>query len=318
MTAVERVARPAHHLFLLVEPPAELDVGDPGGQHRVMQGEFRGDQKWYHRDRPAARRFGWPSALAAARLPAEVAHVSDTKQRVAAFRRSITANLLARDDFIDWEAIEVEVRRAELAVQHLQAFSDMGAVGPEGLSQELKAHPDVYEVILSLVAYNSSGTQVTKWGLPATVPPDETNIRLLADQLLYIGIDKLLRTSPSIEALLRVAEVYKDSFRRRFRSGKKLEFRIQVLVRKAIAGANSRLETPVRNDTYALTDVQLRRSLEYVIAAGKRPIAGIATVFQNQSGGRQQRDLAVTYPLLQERLAVHGMQLILSRRSRNQ
>src|ERR1700751_339610 len=48
-----------------------------------------------------------------------------------------------------------------------------------------------------------------------------------------------LRSSPSIEALLRVAEVYKDSFRRRFRSGKKLEYRIQALVRKAIAGANS-------------------------------------------------------------------------------
>jgi hypothetical protein len=67
----------------------------------------------------------------------------------------------------------------------------------------------------------------------------------------------------------------------------------------------------VRNDASTLTDGQLRRSLEFVIATGKRPIGGIATVFQNQSGGRQQRDLAVTYPLLQERLASHGMQLIL-------
>ena len=198
-----------------------------------------------------------------------------------------------------------------MAVRHLQAFSDIGAFGSKELSQELKSHTDIYEIILNLVAYNSSGTQVTKWGLPATVPSDETNIRLLADQLLYIGIDKLLRSSPSIEALLRVAEVYKDSFRRRFRSGKKLEYRIQALVRKAIAGANSRLATPVRNDTSVLSDVLLRRSLDYVIADGKRPIAGIATVFQNQSGGRQQRDLAVTYPLLQERLAAHGMQLIL-------
>ena len=111
--------------------------------------------------------------------------------------------------------------------------------------------------------------------------------------------------------LLRVAEVYKDSVRRRFRSGKKLDFRIQELVRKAIAGANFYLETQVRTDASTLTDVQLRRSVEYVIAAGRRPVAGIATVFQNQSGGRQQRDLSVTYPLLQERLAAHGMQLIL-------
>jgi hypothetical protein len=142
---------------------------------------------------------------------------SNIKERVTAFRRSITPNLLARDDFIDWDAIEVEIQRVDLAVRHLQAFSDIGMFAPEELLQELKSHPDVYELILSLLAYNSSGTQVTKWGLPPTLPRDETNIRLLAEQLLYIGIDKLLRSSPSIEALLRVAEVYQDSFRRRFR-----------------------------------------------------------------------------------------------------
>ena len=110
---------------------------------------------------------------------------------------------------------------------------------------------------------------------------------------------------------LRVAEVYKDSVRRRFRSGKKLDFRIQELVPESDCGCQLHLETQVRTDASTLTDVQLRRSVEYVIAAGRRPVAGIATVFQNQSGGRQQRDLSVTYPLLQERLAAHGMQLIL-------
>jgi len=52
----------------------------------------------------------------------------------------------------------------------------------------------------------------------------------------------------------------------------------------------------------ALSDASLRRSLAYVLAIGNRPIAGIATVFQNQSGGRQQRDLSIIYPSLQERL----------------
>ena len=124
----------------------------------------------------------------------------DVKQRVAEFRQSITPNLLAPDDFIDWNAIEVEVQRVRPAVQHLQAFTDLGAFRAEELSHELKAHPHVYDVILNLLAYNSSGTQVTKWGLPPVVPDGDTKIRLLADQLLYIGIDKVLCDSPLIES----------------------------------------------------------------------------------------------------------------------
>ena len=73
----------------------------------------------------------------------------DVKQRVAEFRQSITPNLLAPDDFIDWNAIEVEVQRVRPAVQHLQAFTDLGAFRAEELSHELKAHPYVYDVILN-------------------------------------------------------------------------------------------------------------------------------------------------------------------------
>lgn len=47
------------------------------------------------------------------------------------------------------------------------------------------------------------------------------------------------------------------------------------------------------------------------MTVGNRPVAGVATVFQNQSGGRQQRDLSVTYPNLLERMDEVGMALIL-------
>lgn len=71
------------------------------------------------------------------------------------------------------------------------------------------------------------------------------------------------------------------------------------------------LAHPLQIKSDALADPALRRSLDYVVAIAGRPIVGIATVFQNQSGGRQQRDLSSTYPILQQKLADYGMVLVL-------
>jgi len=121
----------------------------------------------------------------------------------------------------------------------------------------------------------------------------------------------VLAGSAPVGELLKVAEVYKDSFRRRFRSGDRFSGEVARIVRQAVADANADPDLHVAIQGDALADTSLRRSLDYVIAASGRPIAGIATVFQNQSGGRQQRDLTVTYPLLQQRLQEYGMALVL-------
>ena len=120
----------------------------------------------------------------------------------------------------------------------------------------------------------------------------------------------LASTAPIID-LLRVAEVYKDSFRRRFRSGDRFGAEVKRVVRDAVRIAAAELGQPVQTQGYALADPALRRSLDYVVAIAGRPIVGIATVLQNQSGGRQQRDLSVTYPILQQKLADYGMALVL-------
>lgn len=236
--------------------------------------------------------------------------MTDVSERIEAFRSSISTNLLARDDFIDWDIIEAEVAKARDSLAQLQTYVQRGEFNADTLAGELRAHPKIYEIIQSLIAFKSSGAQVDKWGLPPTVPQNSSRAHWLAMQLIYIGIERLLFDTP-LEPMLRVAEVYKDSFRRRFRSGKTLEQRIKSLVRQAVGLANSQVEQTVRLDSSGLTDPLLRRSVEYVVAADSRPVAGIATVFQNQSGGRQQRDLAQTYPLLQEKIATHGMDLIL-------
>ena len=235
----------------------------------------------------------------------------DLEERIKAFRASISSNLLAGDDFIDWQFIDQQLASTKLSIQHMQGFVDNDRVSQTMLAQLLQRHPSSYPLLLDLIAFNSSGTQVEKWGLPQSINADEARTDWVAGQLMHIGIGKILSAGVSIESLLRVAEVYKDSYRRRFRSAGRLDDRTRSLVVTAVQQANKSLSQLIVVNPNALTDAQLRRSLSFVLATGNRPIAGIATVFQNQSGGRQQRDLSVIYPNLQERLDAVGMSLIL-------
>ncbi|MDR6772735.1 AAA family ATPase [Azospirillum sp. BE72] len=235
----------------------------------------------------------------------------ETEDKIRAFRASISPNLLARDDFINWQLIDQHLVSSGAAIQYMQDFVDSGDVTRDGLAHLLHQHPSTYPLLLDLIAFNSSGTQVEKWGLPQSIDKDIRRTTWVAGQLMHVGIDKILSTGAAVEPLLRIAEVYKDSYRRRFRSAGRLDDRTRRLVLTALLEVNKTLEQPVKINPNALTDSGLRRSLPFILAVGNRPIAGIATVFQNQSGGRQQRDLSVIYPNLQQRLDAIGMSLIL-------
>nr|WP_295470414.1 AAA family ATPase [Mesorhizobium sp.] len=233
------------------------------------------------------------------------------EDRIRTFRASISSNLLAEDDFIDWQLIDQQLQNKAASVAQLQGLIDNGPVTTELLAAMLRQSPSTYPLLLDLIAYNSSGKQVEKWGLPQSVHAEPGRIDWVAGQLMHIGIGRLLESGATAFSLLRVAEVHKDSYRRRFRSAGRLDDRTRSIVAEAIRQASNVLSQPVRSNSNALVDVSLRRSLTYVLAIGHRPIAGIATVFQNQSGGRQQRDLSVFYPSLQERLDAIGIPLIL-------
>lgn len=230
-------------------------------------------------------------------------------ENIIDFRASVSSNLLAEGDFIDWRAVEQQQFLRSRAIRSVQFFVDAGELSRSRLADFLRAEPATYPLFLDLIAFNTSGSQVEKWGLPQIIGSQRTD--WVAGQLLHVGLDRILESGCSVKALLQVAEVYKDSYRRRFRSAGRLESRTHRLVASALAAANAELSVDVSFNPAAVTDVGLRRSLSYVLVVGNRPVAGVATVFQNQSGGRQQRDLSVTYPSLQERMSEIGMSLIL-------
>lgn len=135
------------------------------------------------------------------------------------FRDSVTPILLSEHDFVDWTSVDAGIARAQDAATELELVRSEGDISVEWLARALGEHPRIYDLALSLVAFNTSGSQVSKWGFSASVPASLSGRRHLARQLLHIGLGKVLASTAPIIDLLRVAEVYKDSFRRRFRSG---------------------------------------------------------------------------------------------------
>jgi len=231
--------------------------------------------------------------------------------RIRTFQKSISPNLLAEGDFIDWSSVEHQLASKAAAIVALQTLVNGGSLNQSDLAAFLSARPTTYPIMLDLIAFNTSGSQVEKWGLPHMIEVGSTRSDWVAGQLLHIGLGQILQEGVPVKALVRVAEVYKDSYRRRFRSAGQLETRTRKLVLAAVAESNRSIPSPMIINPAAISDMSLRRSLAYVLAVGNRPVAGVATVFQNQSGGRQQRDLSVIYPNLQERMDEIGMALIL-------
>lgn len=82
--------------------------------------------------------------------------------KVTAFRASIPSNLLAGDDFIDWQVIEEHLTATTSAVEHLQAFVDVGYVTEAGLVELLLEQPATYSLLLDPIAFNSSAPPVAK------------------------------------------------------------------------------------------------------------------------------------------------------------
>jgi hypothetical protein len=96
----------------------------------------------------------------------------DLDERISAFRASISSNLLAGDDFIDWQIIDQHIVLNAPAIAHVQGLVDQGRVTRTTLAQLLQQYPSTYPLLLDLIAFNSSGNQVEKWGLPQSVSAD--------------------------------------------------------------------------------------------------------------------------------------------------
>jgi hypothetical protein len=124
-------------------------------------------------------------------------------------------------------------------------------------------------------------------------------------------LPRVLPQGADVRQLVQVSAVGLDSRRRGFRRGRSLESRIDGVLRRAVAEVRTRVGIDISFVVPSSQPQQARGRVRALLAVDGTPVVALQTVIQATSGGRQQRDLALTYPRLQEELDALSVSLIL-------
>jgi hypothetical protein len=147
--------------------------------------------------------------------------------------------------------------------------------------------------------------------LPVVMPKEVSKIKALVGLLFDLGLPRVLPQGADVRQLVQVSAVGLDSRRRGFRRGRSLESRIDGVLRRAVAEVRTRVGIDISFVVPSSQPQQARGRVRALLAVDGTPVVALQTVIQATSGGRQQRDLALTYPRLQEELDALSVSLIL-------
>lgn len=235
----------------------------------------------------------------------------EVDRAITEFLDSLAPDIYSERTFVPWDEIEAQVRQLAGPIAVLQALSDRPRLTAGALADALDDEPDVAFLIRALFTAPHAVGFSDGREIPEEFNPHVHDSREVARLLLDLGLRKVLPRGAQVKDLFRVAAIAVDSRRRGFRRKADLEARVSGLLESSIATVSDRLGLElVRLEASDYPEPMRGRGIEAIAASG-RPVIGIATVFQAISGGRQYRDLAQTYPRVQEDLDVVPASLIL-------
>lgn len=245
-------------------------------------------------------------------IPTGPVRMAEIDKKIQAFRDSVTPDLYLPSDFIDFDKVQAEVNRLKPGLSEILEHRKAKGFSKTSLGNALKSNPVVFEVLMLLASirggiYFPDGRYLperskTKSGI--------INTKEIAELLLEIGVDKLLKQPGEIESQLLIAVVADLAESRRFPTRTRFEARIESIIDEAIK-ASQRGGKAVKLLERKELPQYARRRAEYAISIDDEIAMGIGIVFQAQSGGRQQRDLRVTYPELASELRKDDIQFCL-------
>lgn len=195
---------------------------------------------------------------------------------------------------------EADQRLAELAdeLEHMQQVIDRGS-RPDELALALRARPRIVEVLqLLFVAPNGAGFADGR-ELPERPTDDPAVLEGLSTLAIDLGLGWLAPPGTDVNHLARLGIVAVDARRRGYRRRDSIEERTGELIDQAVEEVRALRGLDVQLLPQAAFPPQARGRARAVVAVDGAPVAAVATVLQTQSGGRQQRDLVITYPQLQ-------------------
>jgi hypothetical protein len=227
------------------------------------------------------------------------------------FLGSLAPDLNRVEFFVPWSSVAKELARIEDGLSALQRLIDEDRLEVEALSVALQDVPSMLDVLHYLFVAPSGAGFADGRELPASPSILAARNRQTAHLALDLGLKRLAPHGTQVELLVQIAIIALDARRRGYRRRDELAGDLVRMIDDAIAEVSSRTGQRVSRMPTGRQPAALRNRYDAVIATSSGPVAAITTVFQAQSGGRQQRDLAATYPRLQEELDALPMSLVL-------
>ena len=230
------------------------------------------------------------------------------EEQIVRFRNSVAPDLYLPADILNWDEIEREASTYADVLNALDSIpKDLDYI--DHLTDVLVKFPVSLEAIKILLS------------LPATVgfidgreiPPrlsNQNQAHDVATLLNDLGFWHVIK-SGSIKNSFKVALIGKLASSRRFNISTRFSASIAAILQTAVL-----LATEETGENYKLLDkssfpAKAKGRVDHIIAIDDRPIIGISSIFQTSTGGRQQRDLSLTYPDLQNHLKEIPLSLIL-------
>ncbi len=235
----------------------------------------------------------------------------DLEQRLEAFRENIAPDAYSVGTFVPWDQIDHQIDELGGPITTLQGLVDSGAVKADDLAAALEQDPGIGLLAQRLFTAPHAVGFSDGRELPETFDPAVHRAGELAQLLIDLGFDRLLSPGTRVADLYRVAAIAVDARRRGFRRRADLDKRVAKLIDDAIDEVARRTGEEITRVPSPEQPITARNRGVEVIAADGRPVAAVASVFQAISGGRQYRDLSITYPRLQEDLDAVPMSLLL-------
>lgn len=234
----------------------------------------------------------------------------DSRTQITALKSSIAADWYEPNTFIPWSDLDSQLGQMTPGLHILQGLVSQGALEAESLGDAILESESVLDVIRTLFVAPRGAGFVDGRLLPLGSVRTVTEARRTAGLAIDLGINKLLSPQVDVRSIVQASLIAIDARRRGFRRGHELESAVAGVISQAIRQVQTELGMSVKRATRAQV-VELRSRLDEVLTIDGRAFAAIQSVFQVSSGGRQQRDLSTTYPLLQQSLQEQGISLIL-------
>ncbi|MGY2896773.1 DpnII family type II restriction endonuclease [Deinococcus sp. UYEF24] len=230
------------------------------------------------------------------------------------------------EEYLDWKQIENDMydfRDAILILNglikdlHYYRWPDEEPIGVlDHLTSAIKKDKNIVELCKLILAVPKDFSFEDDISSKRSVNQYTLNAKKVAKSLISMGLFRVLRPGANIADFIRTALVYRASAKRRFRVREKVASEVNFIMKDVLKELDK-----IGGITYGSkytkygwvnrSSTLARSRADYIIHINDIPIVAVVSVFQETTGGRQQRDLELTYPSLQSKLRKDNISLAL-------